>query len=216
MVIVSKTKMAKDKVCVGGVDIDSHCSVRLMDKYGFHESLSDCPYNIFEIWDVEYVKYSTRKLPHSAEDVRVIRRVKLDELEERISCVDLFKRNGINVYEGSIRNIFDGCLNATDSGALYITESNIPNHSTCFWIADQDLARNDYQGKVRYNYKDGIHRWGCNIPYVGLENNPAGIISKGSLIRLSLAHWWMKAEETEKKCFLQLSGFFIGDFSKKL
>lgn len=215
VVIVSKTKMAKGNVCIGGIDIDNHCSVRLMDKDGVHESLSDCPYNIFEIWDVEYIKTSTRALPHSAEDVRVIRRVKLGELEEVVNHIDLFERNGINIYEGNICNVFDGCLNATDSGALYITKSNVPNHSTCFWIADQDLTRNDFQGKVKYNYNDGIRRWGCNIPYVGLEDNPANIIPKGSLIRLSLAHWWKQAEEVEEKCFLQLSGFFIGDYSKK-
>lgn len=38
VIIVSKTRMANDNVCVGGVDFDKKRSVRLMNPNGYHES----------------------------------------------------------------------------------------------------------------------------------------------------------------------------------
>lgn len=46
------------------------------------------------------------------------------------------------------------------------------------------------------------------IPYVGLGDTP-GIIPEDTLIRLSLAHWWNKDGETEERCYLQVSGFYL-------
>lgn len=84
----------------------------------------------------------------------------------------------------------------------------VPNHSTCFWICDQDIVRKNHQGKIKFHYKDDNHIWGYNISYVGLEDDPVDIIPQGSLIRLSLAHWWSPGD-TEERCYLQLSGYFL-------
>ena len=47
-----------------------------------------------------------------------------------------------------------------------------------------------------------------HIPYVGVEPPPE-IIPVGSLVRLSLARWWKPEEkEEDKKCYLQLSGWY--------
>lgn len=209
VLIVSKTKMAQQRVCVGGIDIEKHSSIRLMNEHGYHETLKECPYNIFDIWDLKYNIISTRTLPHSSEDVNVLQRNKLGVLKKDINVIDILKKCRVNIYRGQINNVFNGCLKSTDNGSLFISQPQVPNHSTCFWVCDQNVTRKDYQGKIKFNYKDDIHKWGCNISYVGLEENPINIIPKGSLIRLSLAHWWSPDEDTEKRCYLQLSGYFL-------
>ena len=37
---------------------------------------------------------------------------------------------------------------------------------------------------------------------------PISEIPSGTLLRVSLARWWKKYEEEEKKCYLQLSGWY--------
>ena len=208
ILIVSKTKMANNRICVGGIDIDNRMPVRLLDISGYHESADTCPFNIREIWNIEYSNHNQRPLPHS-EDIRVVSKNKSGVLKSEISMFDLLNRVQFRIYEGSVLSTFEGKLNCTNSGTFYISEDNIPNNSTCFWICDKEIRRSDYNGKVRYRYHDGTRQWGYNITYVGLEENPAQIIPQGTLIRLSLAHWWSPEDaDTEERCYLQLSGWY--------
>ena len=165
-------------------------------------------YTIGVYGSTEQEFFNKRPLPHS-EDIRVVHKNKSDVLKNDISMLDLLNNIQFIVYHGDIFNTFDGKLKSTDSGALYISEDNVPNNSTCFWICDKEIRRNDYQNRVRYRYHDGIRQWGYNITYVGLEENPAPIIQQGTLVRLSLAHWWSPEDpNTEKRCYLQLSGWY--------
>lgn len=43
--------------------------------------------------------------------------------------------------------------------------------------------------------------------YVGFQNE-IDTITTGSLVRLSLARWWTKNNSVDKRCYLQLSGWF--------
>lgn len=208
VLIVSKTKMAQQKVCVGGIDVERHRSLRLMNENGYHETLEECPYNIFDVWDLEYIDTSTRPLPHSSEDVNVSQRKRVDILKRDIDLIDFLRKSGAKIYYGHIKNVFNGYLKSTGSGSLFISTPQVPNHSTCFWICDQDIVRKNHQGKIKFHYKDDNHTWGYNISYVGLEDDPVDIIPQGSLIRLSLAHWWSPGD-TEERCYLQLSGYFL-------
>jgi hypothetical protein len=207
ILIVSKTKMENEKVCVGGIDLSNSMSVRLLDRNGSHESKEDCPYNIKEIWNIEYIRYP-RPLPHS-EDIRVVSRTKSGVLiqDMDISILDVLKKINFKIYSGNIRETFEGKLNCTDSGSLYISVENVPQNSTCFWICDREITRRDFQMKVRYNYYDRTRQRGYYIAYVGLES-PAQIIPQGTLVRLSLAHWWSPHSENEERCYLQLSGWY--------
>ena len=76
-------------------------------------------------------------------------------------------------------------------------------NSVGFWIADRNLYFQSNYNK--YNYSDGDI---FQLPYVGVDN-PINIIQKGTVIRVSLARWWSKNNETEARCYLQLSGFYI-------
>jgi len=204
ILIVSKTKMANDRVCVGGIDLEKSLSVRLLDSGGYHETRENCPYNIRDCWEIEYIQ-SPRPLPHS-EDIKVLNRKRTGVLRQELSIIDILKNSHFHIYQGSIRNTFEGKLKCTNSGTFYISKDDIANKSTCFWICDRNLIRNNNFGKIRYRYQDGTRNWGYDIVYVGLEDNPTNVISQGTLIRLSLAHWWL--HESEEKCFLQLSGWY--------
>ncbi len=203
--------MANDKVCVGGVDVERKRSVRLMNENGYHESQKECPYNIYDVWEVDYICSNQRPAPHF-EDVNVISRVKKGELMIGQRQVDklaqLLIQSNIPVFNGGLLSVFDGKLKSTQYGTLFINEEDIPSYSTCFWVCDRDVHRSDFHGKQRYNYNDGSRRWGYNISYVGLTD-AVEVIPQGSLIRLSLAHWWSPDDsEDEERCYLQLSGYF--------
>jgi hypothetical protein len=212
VLIVSKTRMANDNVCVGGVDVERKRSLRLMNENGYHESLTECPYNIYDVWELDYTYSNQRPAPH-IEDVNVTRREKKGVLKVELRHVDklvhILKQCDIPVFNGNLMSVFDGKLKTTNYGTLFINEENVPSYSTCFWICDKDVCRSDFRGKLRYNYNDGSRRWGYNISYVGLAD-AIEIIPKGSLIRLSLAHWWSPEDsDDEERCYLQLSGCFV-------
>ncbi|MDR1370180.1 MAG: hypothetical protein LBJ72_08685 [Dysgonamonadaceae bacterium] len=195
--------MANNRVCVGGIDIDNKLSVRLLDDNGCHESADICLFNIWEIWDVEYVIHNQRSLPHS-EDIRITRKKKSSVLKNEMSMLDFLNKMRFPVSQGDIHTTFEGKLKSTNSGTFYISEDSVPSNSTCFWICDRDIIRKDSFGKIRYRYSDGTRQWG--FAFVGLEEDPIPIILQGTLIRLSLAHWWL--HDGNKKCFLQLSGWY--------
>ena len=209
ILIVSKTKMHADYVCVGGVDIDNHTSVRLRSANGFNELSNECPYNIYEVWNIRYAFISNRSLPHSIEDVNVYQREKLGSIEQK-DFLNYVQHSQVKIYEGEFTNVFDRCLQTDNGRSLFISKQNIPQRSTCFWISDKDMKIDNYMGKVRYSYLIPNHITPLKLPYVGLETNPIEIIPKGSLIRLSLAHWWKPGDRNvEERCYLQLSGYFL-------
>ena len=80
VIIVSRTRMAGELVCVGGVDVDNQRSVRLLDARGHHETADTCPYMIWDIWDIDYYLNQRRPNPHT-EDVNVTRRIKIDRVD---------------------------------------------------------------------------------------------------------------------------------------
>lgn len=210
VIIVSKTRMSNNNVCVGGVDFNNKRSVRLLNENGYHETQDECPYNIWDVWDIDYIPSNQRTAPH-VEDVNVINRNKLGVLKSELRNLNefakLLRQSNIPVFSGGLMNCFDGKLKSTQYGTLFINEDDVPNYSTCFWICDRTVNRSDFRGKTRYNYNDGVRQWGYNISYVGLSEASAQI-PVGSLIRLSLAHWWSPDDsEDEERCYLQLSGY---------
>lgn len=46
-----------------------------------------------------------------------------------------------------------------------------------------------------------------NIKFVGFQN-PLDIIPAGTLIRVFLARWWASPNDNERRCYLQLSGWY--------
>lgn len=213
VIIVSRTRMSGDRVCVGGVDIDNRLSLRLLTARGTHETASECPYQIWDIWDMDYYLTYERPNPHT-EDANVTRRVKVERVDAPNMSVNRFasflESSGIPLFRGSLFMVFDGKLKLTDADKMYISKEDVPTYSTCFWVNDNRLLgyTND-RGRWQYRYNDMSNRYGYTISYVGSAVPPADI-EAGSLIRLSLAHWWKPEDSNdEERCYLQLSGCLI-------
>ena len=113
VIIVSRTKMTGDYVCVGGVDVNNRRSVRLLNAWGHHESATDCPYQIWDIWDIDYYLNQGRPHPHT-EDVNVVRRQKIDIVDAPNMSINRFagvlESSGIPLFRGSLFTVFDGRL----------------------------------------------------------------------------------------------------------
>ena len=208
VLILSKTKMQDNRVCVGGVDLTNQCSVRLLDNNGRHEKINQCPYEILTVWDIEYVRTNRRPAPH-LEDINVQSRRKTAFNIEPQELLKLPHYN-IKVYNNtSLLSTFNCKLCSTEKGSLYICEKNgVTNFSTCFWICDKPLYKSKFSTpeKIKYRYHADDNKW-YNITFVGLDDIP-DVIIQGSLIRLSLAHWWSPDNTIENRCYLQISGIY--------
>lgn len=115
---------------------------------------------------------------------------------------------GVEIFTGSPNEIFGGLLGWTVSGSGFIeSKKNLPKSSVGFWISDQDLTLN--VDVKHYNYPSNNQFVSPKrFKYVGFVNK-VDVIPKGTLLRMSLARWW-KPEEVEinKRCYLQLSGWY--------
>lgn len=212
VIIVSRTRMANGYVCVGGVDVDLCRSVRLLTANGGHETAVDCPYEIWDIWNIDYYLSQRRPNPHT-EDANVTRREKVDRVDAPNLSINRFagwlENAKIPLFRGSLFSVFDGKLKRTDMDKLYISKEDVPAYSTCFWINDKRLLGYESRGRWQYRYNNMSNMYGYAISYVGAEE-PLDTIEECSLIRLSLAHWWKPEDsEDEERCYLQLSGCLI-------
>ena len=208
VLIVSKTKMQHDHVCVGAIDLEKKKSIRLLNEDGFHETLQDCPYELLQIWDIEYKHTNYRPLPHS-EDVSVLSRTYTGENMDNKMLLQVLQDCNIPLYRGSLMNVFEDKLRHTSLGKLYISQDLCSSFSTCFWISDSVIFKKEINGKIYYHYTATSFPIGIQIPYVGLEEISAQSIPQGTLLRLSLANWWAPEDsDCEERCYLQLSGGF--------
>ena len=121
---------------------------------------------------------------------------------------ELFIEQHLPIHDGGLDALYENLTQTTKLGALYIAErTGIPAYSTQFWRPDQPLLRDDDSKRVRYRYHtpDG----GRTLTFVGFQE-PVPEIPAGTLLRVSLAHWWRSEEmpEGELRCYVQLSGWF--------
>ena len=208
VLIVSRTRMRNNNVCVGGIDISTGAPLRLLNASGFHEDADSCPYKIREVWELNYSHaFPGRPNPHS-EDTIVRSRSIVGVLDPNISMLNFLRYHNIHIYQGSILDVFEGKLQVTSNGTLYIGHNNVPSTSTCFWICDRNINRKDFNGKIRFNYDNNTRKWGYTVSWVG-ENLDPDSIQAGTLVRLSLANWWAPEDsEDDERCYLQISGVF--------
>lgn len=221
VLIVSKTKMGEDAVCVGGIIEETGESVRIKNADGGNLCRNTTKYEIGERWLVNFPNVRIhRDKPHvediAMEPIRRIGRVEMDGIVRKIHEL----REGNSLVRANFRNrLISGCLSQAFEGALklnssknkcHINRDQIPSFSTQFWITDKELvfffdAR--YQ-KRRYSYRYG-ETW-ISLPFVG-EQQPIKKIPVGTMVRLSLATWRVPSGITEDRCSLQLSGWYIPD-----
>lgn len=203
--IVSKTRKGS-RACVGAIEAKTRKSLRLLESDG--SDPFEHTYSIGQVWDLNYIPHSPTVAPHT-ESVRVTNRIRLYDVSlDRVASV-LRNLPHRGVWCGSSSNLFDGMLRYTLAGKGYIgKDGQIPDYSTGQWEPDQDLLlTKDNRGKTCYSYES--HAISL-IPYVGFEE-PIEVIPAGTLVRVSLAQWWLPSdwEDGSERCYLQLSGWYL-------
>lgn len=195
---VARTRMAGDRVCVGGIDVDSGRSVRLLGSD--HRNLDEShPIRPGEIWDIQYTNADRVRPPH-VEDIIVSRGHREGVVDDlRAAILDLAEP-----WTGTP----DGLLEFTSAGTAYVSPSgSLPQSSTGFWRADRNLVLSqfDEHGR-RYWLPDGERL--RSVKYVGMEP-PIDHVAAGMIVRFSLSRWAeFPPGVGEQRCYLQLSGWY--------
>lgn len=207
VLIVSRTKMSNNNVCVSGIVEETGESIRIHTSKGgnLHK---DSPYQIGDRWEmIVESAWNARQYPHTEDrNVTPIKKIGNINLKEIANFVS---KNG-RVVKGSISDlfnkviIFEGVI--PQSGFITPKSNNVPDHSVEFWISDTDLIKREetYEGKKQIYY---LYSW-YKIKYVGFQE-AIDNIPKGTVIRISLANWWKKDPLSEERCYLQLSGWYL-------
>lgn len=200
ILIVSKTQM-KNGVCVGGIDEGTCELIRLHNEHGGNLSF-DAPYEIGDRWEMNIrTAWNVRSQPHTEDKqtspIRKIENVGIQGIIDFVQSHDW----GLRLTTGALQHTFEGCL-IMEGNKNYVSYPKVPSFSTQFWIADEDLIHTIHFGDHYYKYK------GTRIKFVGCQNH-AERIPVGTIIRLSLANWWNGDGSGERRCYLQLSGWYV-------
>lgn len=205
VLIVGKTKMGR-QLCLGGILLDSRRSVRLLPSAGLgHEP--NKPIHLGEVWDMELKEVPAYeiKAPHT-EDMRTIRGRRIG----RYAGADLLAKLNEMVDAPTVHptELFDSCIRFAKSGRGYVSPADgLPGYSTGFWRFRQPLLRAGADGDTRFWYFDDGGTMLLDVKYVGLEQDKPDVLEPGALLRFSLAHPF--ADDRLKRCYLQLSGWFL-------
>lgn len=202
VLILSKTQMNNNQVCVGGLTLKGRY-VRLLDRNGQNQP-ANTELSPRQAWEITFTERHNNIPPH-IEDILVHSKTKKGKLKDELAINDFIGNKNIPIWRGNPDLLFDQLTQWTQSGSGYIDKNGgIPKHSVGFWISDKDLKRKDYNG-VRYQYPSATG-W-RSIKYKGLDD-PVETIPSGTLIRVSLARWFSRDDNEEPKCWLQLSGWY--------
>ena len=201
VLIVAKTRRGSG-ACVGGIAQDGR-SVRLVAHDAAVNQHAGLEYEIGQVWEIDFLPDKNIEPPH-VENIVVLHARRVSHVNDLEAIIGRF----MPPITGGPDRLFDGLARATSSGSLYISQkAGLPCRSTQFWIPDKPLVL-DCEGKrIRYRYptNDG----GRSLTFVGFQE-PAPAIPAGTLLRISLAHWWRPSNkpDEELRCFAQLSGWY--------
>ena len=201
VVIVAKTRQGSGS-CVGGITFDGR-SLRLIASDKNTNDQFNNEYSIGDVWDVDYRPDPDLVPPH-VENIIVHNKRRLPSIDN----VTRFIEQHMPPRDGGLDVLYEGLLQATKAGVQYVAErTGIPPYSTMFWRPDKPLVRDDDAKRIRYRYPNP--KGGRTLTFVGYQE-PLEQIPAGTLLRVSLAHWWRPREmpEGERRCYVQLSGWY--------
>ena len=220
VLIVAKTKM-NEGVCLGGLVLNTHPHqhqrVRLLPPGRHNSHLMDTPFNLGDIWDLELEDESDKNAPHT-EDMRIkgfqryIQTIPKPELKDfllnqiRVHALPVHPSELFPVHPSAL---FNGLIRFTYNRKGFVFPAGgLPGYSTGFWRFNQPLYKYiDEEGgnAVRYLYSDDDIRI-LDVKHIGFDE-PLAIIPKETLLRFSLARGF--SDDPQKRCYLQLSGWFL-------
>jgi hypothetical protein len=199
VLILSRTKMSGNNICVGGVDLKSGHMLRLLDNRA--SALTDCfPYSIGETYSIEYQPRYQLIEPH-VEDVAVYSYILKAGYNK--TTLDMFAhQNSVNA--NNLSELFTQKL-LWNNFKGYALASDPPQFSVQIAKLNINLVKNgpDFQEAGFFSLR--------KVKYVGevdMSKLPSTIKS-GTPIRFSLARPWDKDNTGVKLCYLQLSGVYL-------
>jgi len=204
VLIVSKTRM-NNAACVSGLTIDTNRSIRLLRSNGFNQQ-ENTPFDVGQVWELDFYPSSKIDPPH-IEDVFVTKERHIGQ------CTNLstILKQCVRPWQGGPEQLFDGLL-IIDNFSSYISQTKgIPKCSTGFWLPDRPLQLILKKEKPYYQIKYDMYNHyqrTLSIKYVGFAD-PIEYIPVSTLVRVSLARWWMPSGVDEARCYLQLSGSYL-------
>jgi len=202
VVIVAKTRMGSG-ACIGALTFDGR-SLRLVAVDRDTNDQFNMDYQVGEVWEIDITEDHEIIPPHIENVI-----VKEKRFLAPIAGITGFIESQMPPVSGGVGVIFEGLTQSTKAGARYIAErTGLPKRSTMFWRPDQSLIRDADQKRIRYRYPDVDG--GSTLTFVGFQESLPEIPA-GSLVRVSLAHWWRPNEkpEGELRCYVQISGWFL-------
>ena len=202
VLIVAKTRMGGG-ACIGAITEQGE-SVRLVPFDADPHDGANLEYNVGDIWVISSEPETSLIAPHN-ENIVVYEREHFLTVRELVSAIEL----SMSSRSGGPNTLYEGLLQNTERGSLYVAErSGIPPYSTTFWRPDWPLTRDTEGRRVRYRYP--AENGECTLTFVGFQE-PLETIPAGTLLRVSLAHWWRpeNTPDVELRCYAQLSGWFL-------
>jgi ATP-dependent DNA helicase RecQ len=200
VLIVARTRR-RAGACIGGITFDGQ-SVRLVAADESYNPFAGIEYHVGEVWEVDGAP-AREVIPPHTENFIVHEKRKVGHLADPVSFIE----RHMPPVHGGVDVLYEGLLQATDAGVLYISEGGVPHYSTTFWRPDRPLQRDTSAKRVRYRYPAA--GGGRTLTFVGFQE-PVETIPAGTLLRVSLAHWWRPDDNPalEPRCYVQLSGWF--------
>lgn len=207
VLIVAKTRMGGG-ACIGAIT-ETGKSVRLVPFNADPHDGANKEYNVGDIWKIaaELVPEVSLTPPHN-ENIVVHEKQHLHstkDTKDLVSAIELL----MPPRTGHPQELYEGLLQTTGGGRFYISkQGGIPPYSTTFWRTDQPLTLDTEKQKLQYRYPTG--NGGCTFTFGGFQE-PIESIPAGTLLRVSLAHWWRpeEAPDREQRCYAQISGWFL-------
>jgi ATP-dependent DNA helicase RecQ len=202
VLIVAKTRQGSG-ACIGGITFEGQ-SVRLIAANAATNEHAGLEYGVGEVWEIEAAP-ATQVVPPHVENIIVHARRRLGAMPGPIPFIE----ERMPPVAGGIARLYEGLAQSVPGGPLFIAQrTGIPAFSTTFWRPDQPLQRDEESKRIRYRYPtpDG----GRTLTFVGFQE-PIDVIPAGTLLRVSLAHWWRPSaasDEIEQRCYVQLSGWY--------
>jgi len=200
--IVAKTRRGSG-ACIGAIG-EARESLRLEAVDAATNEAAGLEYKVGEVWQIEGRPVAEVIPPH-VENFVVTGKQRLKSLDNLAPAI----KWAMPPVEGGIEQLYEGWTGVTTAGGLYVTERlGIPPYSTLFWLPDRPLRLDTSAKRLRYRYP--TEYGGRTLTFTGFQE-PLELIEPGTLLRVSLAHWWRPEDkpEDELRCYVQLSGWFL-------